>query len=398
MSIEPDTFDINDPALAGDPWREFSTLRDACPVFHSENVGWVLTRYDDVRAASRDYESFRSDWGPKAPAPRNVPRVRETDEPGSGFSYGSFPVLPIETDPPLHGLYRSLLQPMFTGPAIERGWGEDIRGIADDLVGAFVAAGGGDFVSGVALPMSGLAVASVLGIAPDQREEFQRRALLLARDTGPAVEFLDEAIESAQGGAFEVLRTAEVDGRLLTREEKLGYGLILTHAGWETTAGTLATMALRLVEQPSLREAMLADPGLLATAPDEFIRVDPSVAGLWRTAAHDLEVGGCPIGRGEKVLLLWGAANRDPEAFEAPDEVRLDRRPNRHLSFGDGVHRCLGAALARAEILAVLQRLLAAPPLELDPSEPIERVSGSVPVIHKLPLRVSGAPREGGTA
>jgi cytochrome P450 len=145
---------------------------------------------------------------------------------------------------------------------------------------------------------------------------------------------------------------------------------------------------LRLAEQPSLRDALLADPGLLATAPDEFIRVDPSVAGLWRTAAHDLEVGGCPIGRGEKVLLLWGAANRDPKAFDSPDEVRLDRRPNRHLSFGDGVHRCLGAALARAEILAVLERLLAAPALELDRSVPIERVSGSVPVIHKLPLRV----------
>lgn len=389
-SLRPESFDLNDPALADDPWSGYSRLREQCPVFHSDNVGWVLTRYADVRAASRDYEGFRSDWGPKSPTPRNIPRLRETEEAGASYSYAAFPVLPIETDPPVHGTYRSLLQPMFTAPAIERSWGDDIRGIAHDLVTAFVAAGGGDFVESVALPMSGLAVAAVLGIPKDRRAEFQQRALLLARETGPALEFLEGAIESATRGAFHTLRTATIDGRLLTREEKLGYGLILVHAGWETTAGTLSTMAGRLATQPGLRQAMLDDPGLLDTAPDEFIRIDPAAPGLWRTAGHDMEVGGCPISRGEKVMLLWGAANRDPEAFPDPDEVHLERRPNRHLSFGDGVHRCLGAALARAEVLAVLTELLAAPPLELDPAEPVERVAGVVPVIHRMVLRPGG--------
>ncbi|ODU04419.1 MAG: hypothetical protein ABS81_10225 [Pseudonocardia sp. SCN 72-86] len=385
--LRPENFDLYHPELIDDPWAGYSRLREQCPVFHSERVGWVLTGYDDVSTASRDYEGFRSDWGPKSPTPRNLPRTREEEGGEAVFSYAAYPVLPIETDPPVHGGYRRLLQPLFTAPSIERNWGDDIRSIAHDLVTAYVRDGGGDFVESVALPMSGLAVAAVLGIPREQRDEFQQRALLLARETGPALEFLEGAIESAQSGAFHVLATAEIDGRELTREEKLGYGLILVHAGWETTAGTLTSMVHRLATQPELRAALTAQPELLATAPDEFIRIDAAAPGLWRTAGEDREVGGCPIKRGDKVLLMWGAANRDPAAFEGPDEVRLDRKPNRHMSFGEGVHRCLGSALARAEITAVLAELMAAPALVRDESVPVERIAGAVPVITKLVLR-----------
>jgi cytochrome P450 len=380
-------FDPNSGEYAQDPGASLAKVAEGCPVFHSDRVGWVIAGYEELHAVARDWETFRSDWGPKGVTPSNLPRTHE-EEGKSAFSYTDFPILPIETDPPEHTAYRGILQSMFTGAFIEANYGDEIRAIAEGLVSAFVGKGGGDFVQDVSYPMSGLALAAVLGIPPERRAEFQERALRLDVDPAPVLEFLSDAIEHAQEGAFGRLRTALPEGRPLSAEEKLGYGIILVHAGWETTAATISTMALRLSAQPELREQLLADPAAVGTAVDEFLRIDSSVAAIWRTAAADVEVGGCPIGRGEKVVLLFTAANRDPRQFADPDQVEPRRHPNRHLAFGVGVHRCLGAALARAEIRALLEALLRHPAIIVDPSVPVERTAGPVPSVHHLQMTV----------
>ena len=383
------TFDLNAPEFADEPGTSMARLTAKCPVFHSDQVGWVIGGYPELHAAARDYQTYRSDWGPKGPNPSNLPRTREEEDTAS-FSYTDFPILPIETDPPAHTAYRAILQPMFTGAALEQTWGEEIRTIAEDLVATFVQAGRGDFVQEVSYPMAGLALAAVLGIPAQRRAEFQERALQLFEDAGPVLEFLSGAIDAAPAGAFERLANATIDGRKLSAKEKLGFGIILVHAGWETTAATISTMAFRLSEQPELREQLLTDPGIVARAVEEFLRIDSSVAGIWRTAGQDTTVGGCPIARGDKVLLLFGAANRDERQFEQPDTVNLTRHPNHHVAFGVGVHRCLGAALARAEITALLHALLRHPPLRVDHDEPIERAAGPVPAMHHMYMQVGG--------
>lgn len=378
-------FDPNSAQYADDPGASFARLAAGCPVFHSEQVGWVLAGYPELYDAARDYETFRSDWGPKGAVSSNIPRTRE-EEGTAAFSYTDFPILPIETDPPAHTAYRAILQPMFTGAAIDKAWGDEIRAIAENLVSAFVAAGGGDFVQDVSYPMSGLALAAVLGIPAQQRAEFQKRALQVDHDPAPVMEFLSAAIETATDGAFAKLRTALVDGRPLSAKEKLGYGIILVHAGWETTAATTSTMAYRLSEQPELRQQLLADAAAVPTAVEEFLRIDSSVAAIWRTAAKDTVVGGCPITRGDKVLLLFSGANRDERKFDRADQVDLRRHPNHHVAFGVGVHRCLGAPLARAQIRAMLEALLRHPPLRVDRGVPIEKGAGPVPSIHRMQM------------
>lgn len=379
-------FDLNAPEHAEDPAGSALRIADGCPVFHSDNVGWVVAGYPELYDVARDHETYRSDWGPKGATPSNVPRPREVDG-EVGFSYTDFPILPIETDPPEHTAYRRLLQASFTGDAIERAYGEEIRGIAEKLVSDFVAARGGEFVAAVSYPMSGLALAAVLGIPPERRQEFQEHALRLDSDPAPTLEFIAGAIESAKSGAFGILRSAMVDGRPLTDKEKLGYGIILIHAGWETTAATISTIALRLAQDSSLRAKLLAESATVPTAVEEFLRIDSAVAGLWRTAAKDVELAGRPIHRGDKLLLMYGVANRDAREFNDPDELDIHRHPNHHLAFGVGVHRCLGAALARAEIKALLEALLRHPALRLDDSEHIERGAGPVPAIHRMVLR-----------
>jgi cytochrome P450 len=200
------------------------------------------------------------------------------------------------------------------------------------------------------------------------------------------LDLLRELIGVATRGAFFKLRTAMLDDRPLSEDEKLGYGIILVHAGWETTASTLTTMAHRLAVDHALYERLRREPELHEGAVEEFLRVDSAVLGLWRTVGRDTALGGCPMERGEKALLLFAGANRDPREFDRPDEVVPERKPNHHVAFGAGVHRCLGAPLARAELRAVLHELMSHPPFVLDPSQPTNVVRGLPDARYALPL------------
>jgi len=384
-------FDPNWSSLHDDPYGTYAALRGQPAMVQSRAVGWVIARYDDASAAMRDHQRFRSDWGPKGPIPANIPRMRETSDEAE-HTYASFPVLPIEVDPPEHKAYRRILHAMFAAQAIRRDWEAEARQIGERLFDDLLTRPEAEITTQLAMPMSGLVLSAVLGIPSQDRATFQVMTQDVDLNLDDLLEYLDSAIDNAPGGAFQLLREAELDGRPLTTEEKRGFGIVLIHAGWETTATAISTMFLRLATVPGLRDRLTREPGLIRGAIEEFLRIDTPVQAQWRTAACDLRLGGAQVRRADKALLLLGSANRDEAEFPGADQVIVDRSPNRHLSFGVGVHRCLGAHLARLELQIVLELALARlPEFVLDTGRPVAYTNGVVRVVHAVPLKfVSG--------
>jgi cytochrome P450 len=384
-------FDPNAESLHADPYPVYRALLDQPTMVHSSAVGWVIARYADASVAMRDHERFRSDWGPKGPIPANIPRVRETSEEVQ-HTYSEFPVLPIEVDPPEHRAYRHILHAMFSAPAIRRDWSHEAQAVAAELLDGLAGQPGVEVTSQLAMPMSGGVLSAVLGIPPRDRGTFQAMTQDVNLNLADLLVYLDSAMASAPAGAFRLLSEAEIDGRKLTREEKRGFGIVLIHAGWETTATAISTMFFRLATTPGLRDRLQADRALIPGAVEEFLRIDTPVQAQWRTAACDLSLGGADVQRADKTLLLLGAANRDETVFPEADRVIPDRSPNRHLAFGVGVHRCLGAHLARLELQVMLAEALdRLPPFELDPAQPVSCTNGVVRVAHTVPLRFTAA-------
>jgi len=379
-------FDLNAPELAEDPYPTYEGLRAQCPVARSQRLGWVVSGYQEAYEATCDHRTFRSDWGAKAPIPANIPRTTEPEH-SDFMSYTAFHLLPIEVDPPVHGPYRKILQSMFASRAVQEAWAGDARRIADELIDEIAGRREAEFVTEFSMPMSGRMLATAAGIDEAERDLFQELTLDLHKNIGAVNDFLHRAITKADKGAFAVLNQATLDGRPLTMEEKQGYGVVLLHAGWETTASAISNMMFRLATEPSLRGQLLANAALVPRAVEEFLRIDPPVQGLWRTAGRESGLAGARIQRGDKVLLLWGSANRDALKFENPDSVVLDRDPNPHLAFGVGVHRCLGAHLARLELNVSLERVLRRlPEFRIKAGEWPVRVNGAVRATHRLPV------------
>jgi cytochrome P450 len=391
-SGRPEDFDFNSPDLAENPYPVYEEMRSRCPVAHSTQLGWVVSGYQEAYEATCDHETFRSDWGAKAPIPANLPRTAEPEH-SDFMTYTTFNLLPIEVDPPLHGPYRKILQSMFASRAVQEAWTSDAQRIADELIDAIAGRTEVEFVTEFSMPMSGRMLATAAGIDEAERDLFQELTLDLHKNIDAVNDFLRRAIANAEKGAFAVLRHGTLDGRPLTEEEKLGYGVVLVHAGWETTASAISNMMFRLATEPSMRQQLLADEALIPRAVEELLRIDSPVQGLWRTAGKDADLAGARIHRGDKVLLLWGSANRDPLKFENPDSVQLGRDPNHHLAFGVGVHRCLGAHLARLELNVSLERVLhRLPPFRIRAGEWPERVNGAVRATHNLPLEFLAEP------
>lgn len=165
---------------------------------------------------------------------------------------------------------------------------------------------------------------------------------------------------------ISLLLSAELDGRPLTHEELQSYCYLLFLAGLDTTAWAIRSSLWHLAQHPEDQAMLRQDPDAVPLAVEEFLRTMSPVQAMARTVTREVEVRGVAIPEGERIVLAYGAANRDPETFDNPDDVVLDREPNRHLSFGVGIHRCLGSNLGRREVVVALQELLRLmPPFEL---------------------------------
>jgi cytochrome P450 len=357
-------WDPLDPVAVEDPFGAHARLRERCPVARSHRWGgfWSLMRHEDVIAAALDTETFIS--GEKT----TIPDSTGPDRP---------PRAPLEVDRPEHTHYRRLLAPYFSAEQA-RQLEPRIREIAAQLIDAAIAEQECDLVPTVAVPMPALALCALLGLPPDDWT-FLKRWTTEVIEAGRAGEperhaRANDAIYSYVHGVVEGRRAAsrdprvdiitgllelEVDGRQLDDDQVTGVVRLLLQAGHNTTTNGLGSafryLGSELDEQARLRE----DPAMIPGAVDELLRAFSPAQMLARTVTRDAEVHGQTLCRGEKVGLFWAAANRDPEVFPNPERIDLTRSPNRHVAFGYGIHRCLGAHLARTEMCIALEEILA---------------------------------------
>ena len=368
------SFDHHDPRFVRDPESVIGPIREQHPLLHSDLYGgfWLLTRYDDVVAAAMDHEAFTSAVAGTTLIPPTQPR---TD-----------PLLPIELDPPEHTRYRALVNPVFGKPRIDM-LRPDLEALATRLLEPFARKGGGDVMAEFAYPMSLGSLARLMDLPEEDQgrwfdwvERMYSNALLddqdHARAAREAEAYIGARIAERRGEPRDdflgMLLEAEVEGHRLSDLEVRQFGMLMLLAGYETTSGAMGMSLLHLAEHPDLRAQLFGDPGGLAhTAVNELLRFVSPVQAFGRNAARDVDLHGETIPAGDVVLLGYGAANRDPLAFEDPGRCILDRHPNRHVAFGHGRHLCLGANLARLELTIMIERVAALlPEFRLDPEHP----------------------------
>ncbi|HWC78499.1 MAG TPA: cytochrome P450 [Pseudonocardiaceae bacterium] len=368
--------------------RWWHTARMQHPVrFDEAQQAWELFGYDDITRALFDPKRFSSDFSGLAPAQEDIDL----------FTRGDFTGI----DPPRHRQLRSLAGQAFTPRSIAA-LEPHITGITDALLDAVPDPGRFDFVDALADPLPIIVITELLGIPPDDRGTFRRWAAVLlggdavsglGPDSGPAelaaameavaptVREMNEYLlahirRSRITGADDLtgrLIAAEVDGERLADEDILGFLGSLFSAGHVTVTALLSSLLTLLVEQPATAAALRADPELRAGAIEETLRVRPPFLRIGRRTTEAVEIGGVPI-PAESVVMLWvGAANRDPSRFPDPDVFDVHRpAPNAHLTFGHGIHFCLGTPLARLTARIVLDRLFARyAELAVDPLRPI---------------------------
>jgi cytochrome P450 len=377
--------DIYDPTFAQDPHAHWDELRSKCPVAHSEEQGgyWILTRYEDVAGAAQDAEHFSS---------RSITVPRDI----GGEDFAARP--PITFDPPRHIGYRRLILPGFSTRQVTR-LRPELERLSRESIAQFINEGACDAAGDYARNIPVGVMCSLYGAPMSMEPQFRAWAHDIfgssdMEQAGVAVQEISDYFEkqidlrreAPTDDMIGLLLHSEVEGQRLTQKELIGALTLILVAGLDTVWSVLSNSLRHLATNKADRERLAREPELMPTAVEEFLRMfTPAAVG--RITARPVVVNGTEIGEDETVLLAFPAANRDPEAFPEPNTVKLDRQPNRHVAFGYGPHRCVGAALARLELEVALTEWLAAiPEFELQEGAEIEYSVGqnwgprSVPV------------------
>jgi cytochrome P450 len=389
----PRAFDLLDPTLQADPFAAYARLRDEAPVHVTAGPGgapaYVLSRYADVARALKDPQIFSSQVAPA-------------------------PILMFK-DPPEHTRLRRTLAKAFTPRAIEA-LARPVEALARALYEPYLADGGGDFIDAFAHPLPALVIGEMLGVPADRRRELRQWSDDSIRALGGGIGLSKAERAAAREGAtqlFAVLQavleeqrerpTDSIGGELarlanggeLTAEEALYFSHFLFVAGHETTASLLGCAAELLARSPELRTRLCAEPDLVPRFVEEVLRRTPSLHRLFRRTTCAVSLHGTIIPEGANVVLLLGAANRDPRRFAAGDGVDLAGDASGQLAFGGGIHVCLGASLARLEgrigLRVVLERTAR---IALDPTRAPEPITGGTTSEfgwRSLPLQVEAA-------
>lgn len=365
---------ILDPSSKPDPTATHHEML-SCPVQRVGNDEYdffVISRYDDVLGALVDAATW-------------------SNAQGGGVAYQALGVLG-SADKPVHTTHRRVVAPSFTPQSMNRLEPRLVE-LAREFLAAFVPAGHGDFVAAVARPYPATVIAELLGVAAEDREAFsawseaivtglggeeldnRRKAheeldAYVEREVARRVALMEAGTELPIGLLSQMSEVYHREG-VISLTDVVGLTTQMLVAGHETTTSLLGMMVLRLINDPELFVRLRDDRSLVDPMVEESLRFESPIQGLFRTPNHDVEIAGCPVPAGAKTELLFGAANRDPEAWERPDEFVLERfavqAPKKHLAFGHGIHHCLGAPLARLEARIVLNELLdriAAPELD----------------------------------
>ncbi|MFJ7195680.1 MULTISPECIES: cytochrome P450 [unclassified Streptomyces] len=367
-------FDPWSPAFVADPYPAYAALRATGRVHRFEPTDqWLVPHHADVSALLRDRRLGRTylhrftheEFG-RTPPPAGHEPFHTLN--GQGL---------LDLEAPDHTRIRRLVSKAFTPRTVER-LVPTVRRLAAELVDSFVEAGGGDLLTAVAEPLPVAVIAEMLGIPESDRaplrpwsaaicgmfelnpsEETARAAVRASLDFSAYLrELIEERRENPGPDLISALIAAHDEGERLSEQEMISTCVLLLNAGHEATVNTTVNGWWTLLRHPGQLAALRADHGLLPTAIEELMRYDTPLQMFERWVLDDIEIDGTVIPRGSEVALLFGSANRDPARFTAPDTLDLARRDNPHLTFGAGIHFCLGAPLARAELAASFGELL----------------------------------------
>jgi cytochrome P450 len=387
--IAPLNFNDAKAFVGGQPFDAFARLRKAAPVCWHEEPGdlpgfWAVTRHADVMRVNADPATFSS---------RRGGILMNTPKPGQGhvlLGRASFDTM-INLDGSQHMQLRREHMPFFT-PAYLNALKARVAGEVTRLIDEMAPKGGGDMVEMFSSRLPLFTLCEILGVPEADRSKFLRwmhyleLAQNLAADQAaapiePSVELMQFVADfnanveemfaygqhmlhkrrrDPQPDLMSAIACAQVDGELLSDEYLDGSWLLIVFAGNDTTRNTLSGAMKLLSEFPDQKAKLIARPDLLGNAADEFIRMVSPVIYMRRTAVKDAEIAGQKIAEGEKVIMYYGAANRDAAVFEAPDTLDVARpNANRHIAFGYGPHVCLGKRVAQIQLEEAYRQLLA---------------------------------------
>jgi cytochrome P450/ferredoxin-NADP reductase len=366
MSVDVE-FDHHSDEANADPIAYYARFRETCPVGHTEAYGgfYYTTRYADVARIARDDDAFSS-----ARNEHGGTGVGIVIPKGAGLEQ-----YPIELDPPRSSEFRQLINPLLTPEAVEQ-LVPMIRRHAARIVDEFVELGSCDFVRDLTNPLPAAVTLDWLGFpeqdwarlagpihdifaAPAGSERAIRGAAGLAYMDQRIRELIAERRAEPRADAVSVLVAGRrPDGSEFSEDELVSVIGLLIAGGVDTTTSLTGWTLVHLSRHRDQRQRLIDSPDLLDTATEEFLRAFAPSQSMARTVTTDVEVGGCPMHAGDRVLIPWVAANHDPAVFPEPEQVRLDRDASRHLSFGIGSHRCAGAHLARAMFREMMSQVL----------------------------------------
>ncbi len=358
-----DAVSLSGSSFFADPYPVYGQLlANPQPVRDAASGAWLISRYADVESLLRDSRTSKQ-------------FQRETPTP--------FETSVLFRDLPDHARVRAVLNQAFSS-GIFTGLDAKIAQLADEAIDRMQAAQDPDFIRDFALPLPVSVIAELLGIPPVDRHRIHEWSSAFIPEEGIApdgsamrqytsIRAMEEYFRAllasgTPGGLLAELTKPTLAGDHLTGDEIVGNAILLLVAGHETTVNLLGNGIFLLLDQPSRFCQLRDDPKLLTTAIEEMLRFEsPVQLGTFRVATETLEIGGVSIEPGSRVTAVLGAANRDPAVFPEPDRFQLDRGSNRHLAFGIGPHRCIGAMLARSEARIGLTRIFdRLPNLRLD--------------------------------
>jgi cytochrome P450 len=344
------------------PFSLYRTLRASHPLYHdTQRDNWNLFRYDDVLRALSDYTVFSSQFHHGGPAGVEQP----------------FAASMISTDPPRHRQLRALVTQAFTPRAVEA-LAPRITAIVQEHLDRVAPDGCMDVIHDLGYPLPVIVIAEMLGIPSQDRARFKRWSdfavqtanfgtdLQYEKFMSPPMfemgayflEMIEQRRQEPGDDLISALLAAQVEGEHLDQVELLGFCVLLLVAGNETTTNLLGNAMLTFAEHPQAWEQLRADPAGLPGAIDEILRYRSPVQAMFRVAKTEVALHGQTIPAGAPVMAWIGAANHDESQFPEPEVFDIQRTPNRHLAFGQGIHYCLGAPLARLEAKIALGAML----------------------------------------
>ena len=388
--VEAGDYDLFGPDYVGNPASTWSEIRSReCPVGYSPaySSSYMPVTFDDVTKAARDHATFTS--------AKSVSVIGAAGPPGTTA---------ITIDPPDHQWIRRMLLPAMS-PGAVRAYEEGTRDLCRTLIAGFKDKGRADAAADYAQQIPVRVISALLGVPDEKADEFvgwvrdilefanvaDRRETALGKLAAFLFEQLADRKVNPGTDIISDFTQMEHDGEPIDDATIIGQSALLLVAGIDTTWSAIGSSLYHLACHPDDRHVLASDPDAWDFAIEEFLRFYSPVT-MARAATVDTEIAGCPISKGDRVLMNFPAANRDPEMFAEPESFVIDRAQNRHVAFGAGIHRCAGSNLARMELRIALQEWMAAiPEFELEDADAVTWAGGQVRGPRSVPVVFAGS-------